>query len=520
MNIVIRADASVQIGSGHVMRCLTLANELREGGAEIRFVCRKLSGNLDKIIQKHHFMISFLPEARSTVNVTNKGPYDVEWLGVSWEQDASETISAVQSFNIDWLVVDHYGIDNRWLRKLRKYVRNILVIDDLSNREFDCDILLNQTYGLSDTDYLGKVPEACKLLIGSKYSLVRPEFSALRGKAKEKRRKPIKIKRLLISLGNMDPENYTLRILKGLQNINWHTKPSIDVVLGADAPHLEVVKKYINYQSLEINLRTDVIDMEDLLLEADLAIGAGGTTSWERCCLGLPSILIQIADNQKKVINNLVKAGAAITVKDNDIESGLTFEFNRLQTDLSELYIISEQAFKITEGKGGRILASMMMPIISKHRKDVTLRYAKLSDTDLIFDWQSDPNTRKYFHNPLKPDYCEHQKWLKMKLNDSDCSLYIIEHDECPAGVVRLDYCLNKASGNEYYYVSVYIAPDQHNKGIGTIALEYISRMYGENVLHAEIHNDNCVSQYLFEKAGYVRQKNDRLYIRQPKTLV
>ncbi len=181
MKIVFRVDASLQIGSGHIMRCLTLADELVRRGADIIFVCRERLGNLINLIEAKRYQVIRLPQAQVEYIATTDDLYHAEWLGVSWEQDASDTIAVLGDEKPEWLVIDHYAIDRRWEQKLRPHVGKIMVIDDLADRPHDCDLILDQNlYQEMDKRYVNNVPESCQKLFGPKFALLRPEFAAAR----------------------------------------------------------------------------------------------------------------------------------------------------------------------------------------------------------------------------------------------------------------------------------------------------------------------------------------------------
>ena len=231
MKIVFRVDASLKIGIGHVMRCLTLAKELKQRNYEILFICKNLPGN---IIARINFPVSILPH----YGHSQSNSFYTEWLGSSQEQDSEQTIKVIPQ-NTDLIIIDNYALDELWHKQLRPYTDKIMVIDDLANRQFDCDILLNQNLGAQINDYKDKTPEGCKLLLGCDYALLRPEFAKLRDKALLKRTKTKKIKNILISMGGIDLANKTFEILQDISdNLN------IVVVLGSSSPHNKMIKSY------------------------------------------------------------------------------------------------------------------------------------------------------------------------------------------------------------------------------------------------------------------------------------
>jgi UDP-2,4-diacetamido-2,4,6-trideoxy-beta-L-altropyranose hydrolase len=295
MNIIFRVDSSTQIGVGHLMRCLTLADEFKQQNHTIAFICRKLAGNLISLIK---YSVLVLPKDD---NFQSDDLY-INWLGATQEQDAKQTLEVIPK-NTDLLVVDSYTLDEAWHKELKPYVKKIMVIDDLADRNFDCDSLLNQNLGSKKEDYKNKVPNDCQLLLGCEYALLRPEFSELRGKALEKRKNTKAIKTILISVGGSDINNLTYDILQDIPD-----QLIITVVLGASSPHNEIIQGCAKNKNITVIV--DSSNMAELMLDADLSIGAGGSTSWERCCLGLPTLLFVTANNQIKIAENLEKLKA------------------------------------------------------------------------------------------------------------------------------------------------------------------------------------------------------------------
>jgi UDP-2,4-diacetamido-2,4,6-trideoxy-beta-L-altropyranose hydrolase len=287
------------MGTGHLMRCLALADELRNKSHKITFICRELTGNLISLIK---YSVLVLPKNNSF----QTNDFYLNWLGATQAQDAQQTIEVIDK-NIDLLIVDSYALDEDWHQALKQYTKKIMVLDDLANRQFDCDILLNQNLGSQAEDYQSKVPDNCELLLGCNYALLRPEFTELRNQALEKRKDTKEIKNILVSLGGSDPENLTYEILQYLGSFN------VIVVLGATSPHTKTIVNYAKNKSIEVIINAN--NMAELMLRSDLAIGAGGSTSWERCCLGLPTLLYITADNQRKIATSLEQLGVVIIVR-------------------------------------------------------------------------------------------------------------------------------------------------------------------------------------------------------------
>lgn len=315
MKIAFRADASLQIGTGHVMRCLTLADALAARGAECAFICRAHPGNLLDLIRSkghsaHALPLSAAAGANSfATESTPQSPAHSHWLGATQSEDAAACAAILAELQPYWLIVDHYALDARWEEFLKQYCRKLLVIDDLADRPHACDLLLDQTFGRQPEDYRTWVPADCRLLCGSQYALLRPEFAALRPYSLQRRTEP-QLRHLLITMGGVDKDNATGQILKVLRDSPLPVDCRITVVMGATAPWLAEVQRLAQAMPWPTQVRVGVSDMAQLMADSDLAIGAAGATSWERCCLGLPTAMMVLADNQRYAASLLDKAGA------------------------------------------------------------------------------------------------------------------------------------------------------------------------------------------------------------------
>jgi len=332
------------------MRCLTLANALHDNGAEIIFVCRHHIGNLFSLIKSSNHTLLPLPSSNlsSTGRLTH-----AHFLGATQQDDAHQTIAAMKSIGrVDYLIVDHYSLDVEWEAAMRGYAERILVIDDLADRRHECEVLLDQTYGRDEKDYQTLVSEGCTILCGSQYALLRPEFSVLRKSSLKRREKP-QFRQLLISLGGIDSKNATGQILRKLKDCPLPTNCKIIVVVGSSAPYLVDVKLQASQMPWLTDVMVGVNNMAQLMVESDLAIGAAGSTTWERCCLGLPTIMLSLADNQKMVALNLQRGNAVILLNTDfdDIQSKLSNAFSSIR-DLNVLRNLSIKSASICDGLG------------------------------------------------------------------------------------------------------------------------------------------------------------------------
>ncbi len=349
MKIAFRTDASIQIGTGHVMRCLTLATELQQQGHDCRFICREHPGHLADFIAGKGFAVDLLPPpapdtAASDLNWNAHAP----WLGVSWLQDAEQTKSLLKDQPVDWLIVDHYALDTNWEQQLSAVTRQIMVIDDLADRAHHCSLLLDQTYGRSTEDYQPLTPNNCELLCGSQFALLRPEFAQWRDYSLQRRQKP-ELKQLLLNMGGVDKNNVTGQVLDALRESELPLDCRIVVVMGATAPWLKQVKQQAATLPWHTEVKVGVSNMAQLMADSDLAIGAAGATSWERCCQGLPTIMVVLADNQHTIAGMLQQAGAAAVAP---VIPQLAPSLNHLLTSPTSLLQMSSLAAEISDGQG------------------------------------------------------------------------------------------------------------------------------------------------------------------------
>ncbi|MDR1057389.1 MAG: UDP-2,4-diacetamido-2,4,6-trideoxy-beta-L-altropyranose hydrolase [Coxiellaceae bacterium] len=357
MNIVIRVDSSLEIGIGHFMRCLTLADTLRKFGSHVRFVCRHIMPQLNELLVKSEHDILLL-EGKDPSILESELEY-VGWLGVNQEFDAIETLKVLAGSRWNWVIVDHYALDYRWEDIIKKgSAAKILVIDDLFDKRHICDIFLNQNV-INNIEFLCdyKLPENTIRLIGPRYALLRDEFFTARSKV-EFRSGPIK--NILVSFGGIDINNVTSKVLKAF-SLDQELCVNIDVVIGAEHPCIDSIRTVCATKGYTCHVQPDKIS--ELMLAADLAIGAGGSTSWERCCLALPSVIISVADNQVPIVQELDRAGAAMYLGNESVitDKIISKTLDELYDDNKRLFDMSNKAFDMVDGKGkDRVLENII----------------------------------------------------------------------------------------------------------------------------------------------------------------
>lgn len=490
MKIAVRVDASVQIGTGHFMRCLTLADSLKQCGAQIRFFCRHLPEHLRVMLTSKGHEYALLDGAQNDATLDELA--HASWLGVSQAQDAGDSIQALSDEHWDWLVVDHYALDARWESTLRQTVQKILVIDDIADRRHDCDVLLDQNYYADmDKRYVGKIPSYCQLLLGPRYALLRDEFRKLREQVKP--RSGI-VKRVLVFFGGVDADNYTGLAIKALAELGVKGL-HVDVVIGAQHPHRTEIEAACAVHKYVCHVQTS--RMGELMAAADLAIGAGGSATWERCCMGLPALSICIADNQRKQIEDAAAEGLLYTPSgDGDLSGMLKKHTAALLENSSLLKLISNAAMKAVDGRGV-IRVSRVLSM-----GEIEIRSATDLDSQKIFEWRNHPAIRSVSRNSEPIKWEDHQSWFAAVLADKDRVLLIGHIKNQPIGVVRFD------KEGEVAEVSIYLVPEGGFAGQGRGLLLSAERWLklnrpGIKRIRAGVLGDNVSSQQLFLGANY-----------------
>lgn len=497
LRIAIRADASQEMGSGHLMRCLTLANELKSRRASVTFLLRKSAGPLVDSIRENGHAVQILPDNPAKTAVDFSETAYARWLPVTMARDAEQSACVLASLgDIDWLIVDHYALDERWQSVQRRHAKRICVIDDLANRRHDCDLLLDQNLveGMK-TRYDGLVPRDCRKLLGPNYALLRSEFAEAR---RTLRQRDGTIRRILIFFGGTDPTNQTGKALDALAVLG-RRDIAVDVVLGPMNPHIEAVRAQVLAMP-NVTLRVQVSNMAELMAAADLAIGAGGTATWERCCVGLPAIAIAVAENQRATVDRLNTAlvqfglGHASAVSTEQ----LSLTINLLSLVPTWLVGMSEAARQFVDGGGSRRVAT----ILASHALPLSMRVADYQDSALLLEWRNHPDVRSSSHTKHEISLTEHTAWLTRVLADPNQTVLIAEVEGRAVGVVR--FTVQETVAN----ISITVAPTQQNAGLGEqmlrITESWIERLRPQiERLDAEILPTNAASHRVFNAAGY-----------------
>lgn len=521
MHIAFRVDSSTIIGYGHVMRCLTLAHALMhelkaaqkkniEKGLLISFLCRNHQGHINQLILDANFNLLQLPAAKQEINAQNTD----SWLGASYEKDALQCITLIETLPvINLLIVDHYAIDHHWHTLMMPYYQKLFVIDDLANRELACDYLLDQTFNRNKESYQNLIPEYCQQLLGQNYTLLRNEFLLLR-KCAQRRRKErfdeldnkFSSTNILITIGGTDSDNLSqLALLSIRELITTQPKITVNLVISSQSVHLASLTTFCDEHTW-VNLIIDSNNMAKLMLSADIAIGASGGTAWERCCLGLPCLTMVNAENQQLIADNLSQAGAIINLGwyRSITTKTIISSINHLRNNSAVYDKMSDACFNICDGQGAAKVAGILTKQLIAISDKIEFQPVKLEDCELVYQWQSNKDIRRYARNPIPPKWEEHIKWYQSCLRDPNRSLYLLcESQKNIVGLLRLDKLAEETHSTDTYEISILIAPEHQGRGLATNALIKLKKLHKNASYIATIDNKNISSQKVFAKAGF-----------------
>jgi UDP-2,4-diacetamido-2,4,6-trideoxy-beta-L-altropyranose hydrolase len=483
------------------MRCLTLADALRQQGAECGFVTRDLQGHLAERIASRGFACHLLPVPRDGEQ-PHSPPAHACWAEVPWQQDAAETRAALSvGPPPDWLVLDHYAFDRRWEEAVLPPSCKLMVIDDLADRPHMADLLLDQNLGRDASDYDELLPDTAVRLIGPRYALLRPEFAELRAPTLIARaeRAAKGVKHLLISLGGVDLQNATAAILRTLPSCSLPADAHVTIVMGRNAPGLSEVRQLAAALPWSHEVLVDVTDMARLMAQADLAIGAGGGTSWERCCMGLPSIIIATADNQAVTVVAMQASSAALgtgPLSDSAFGHHLAVAVSKASQTLTGL---SQCAARICDGAGAQRVAAECW------RGRLRVRKAQMSDAEAIWRWRNHDDASAFYIDPNPKPLSDHLVWFANALTSPSCNLLIIEYDSLPAAHIRIDTSPDCPGEIE---ISIYLNPHFRGKRMAKrflLAAINSREISSDTVFVAKAHVKNYASVHLFLSAGFVQ---------------
>ncbi len=476
LRIVIRADASVARGTGHVMRCVALAQALRSKGHQVIFLQAESTPALTMRLAAEGLRVEFRP-------VEPGSPEDARW-----------TTELARREKADWVVGDSYAFADDWQQGIKAAGLGLLVLDDYGHAtRYHADFILNQNLSARAGLYPQRA-SSTKLLLGPRYTLLRADFLQHRGNAIVRR---TGTQRVLVTLGGSDPDDITSRVLAGLKAL---PEAEVVVVVGGSNPHREqLVKACAGHPKWRLVVNTS--EMAELMVWADVAVSAAGSTSWEIALLGLPGVTLVTAPNQVDIGPALERAGVAICLGEGrDLQpAALAAAVSRLLSDPVRRAQMGLRAAALIDGLGaGRVVTQLQA-------KQLAMRRATLADSRAIWELANDPDVRAASFSSTPIPWGTHQQWLLGKISSQRDALYLGEGpDHELIGQVRFSW---DAGGTAEIGVSV--AKSSRNAGWGSAL---ICRAMDEIVAHAPIRtvvayikSDNRASVGAFEKAGFKR---------------
>lgn len=479
-SVVIRTDSSTTIGSGHTVRCLTLAQALREFGADVSFVSRAAPGDFIGLVENSGFAVRRL-------------------VGDATEAaDAADTIATLDGWKPDWIVVDHYALGSSWEAASRPHAKKMLAIDDLG-RSHTTDALLDQNPAADLEHRYGHLPDGTVRMLGPRFALLQPDYAPLRPSVRRRSHPP---RRLLIYFGGGDPGDMTGRALRAFLALQC-SDILADVVIGSANPHAGSTRA-LAAAADNVAVHSGLASLAPLIIAADLSIGAGGATTLERLCLGLPSVVVTVADNQKPVAAELARRGLITWLGDEaDLQDDVLEEALRraIQEPFPDLLA---QAPEIDGRGAARVAAYMLLG-----RDDALfLRPVAEQDERLLLEWANDPQTRAMAFNPevIVPEV--HHAWLARRLADPDSRLFIATAaNGVEIGQTRFEH----RDGD--WIVSYSLDELHRGKGLGEPmlrrAIAALRQAGAIGQLLALVRPENAPSRRIFERLGFTQTAVD-----------
>jgi UDP-2,4-diacetamido-2,4,6-trideoxy-beta-L-altropyranose hydrolase len=397
----------------------------------------------------------------------------------------------------NWVIVDHYAIDERWERRVRPHCHRLAVIDDLADRDHDCDLLLDQNaVAGAEERYAGRVPGSCRLMLGARYALLQPQYAELHANA---RPRGTEIRRVLVYFGGADARNLTGLAVDALLALE-RPDIAVDVVVDPSHPYARSVAEQLARRA-NFTAHGRLPTLAPLMVAADLAIGAGGATTWERCCLGLPTLVITLAENQKPIARELDRLGALRWLGHQD-----EVDAEALRRALSEMIHAgtadawSRRALSLVDGQGTARVAEVLLLSAST---GLRARRAQARDETLLLRWASDPVVR---HNSFNQDVIspeQHHRWFQSRLANDACRIYMLETEMgVPVGQVRFEL------EEVHWSIDYSLDASFRGRGLGRVVLSAaISALTGEMgsvPLVARVKAENLVSARVFESLGFM----------------
>ena len=483
-------DASVEMGLGHLRRSMALAEALRQRGASVEFVTRDLGIDTARLLEADGYAPVTLPKPHRGFSSAPDAPAHAAWAGVPQELDADQTSAAVRE--ADWVVVDHYAFDRRWHETVaRETGARICAIDDLADRELRAALVIDHNWAPDHRARYRKLiqPES-RLLAGPRFALLGRRYSTAA---------PYEfcsdVRTLGIFMGGADAGQVSSLVLRACREVAGF-RGLVEVVTTSANPHLKKLADLCSRWPSTL-LRIDLPDLVEFFGRHDLQLGAGGGATWERCCLGAPTLALKCADNQVTVIDALAGLGVVRTVPEVSLNC-VGNAVAALLADVEGRHSLSVKSRALVDGRGCERAALALLA------DQVVLRAAMAEDAELVHDWRNDPRTRRYFHDSSEVPLEDHRQWWSRSLGDEDRLLMIACCAGRPVGSLRFDRCATAAR------VSIFVDPDLTGLGLGLGMLhagQELARSHPWRLerLEAEVLPDNRASRSIFESAGFER---------------
>ena len=408
--LLIRADANVSMGTGHVMRCLALAQAWQDSGGRSTFAMAESTPSLERRLREEGIEVERLEVSAGTA------------------EDAGETGSIASRKNAEWIVVDGYQFGSAYQSSIKKAGFKLLFMDDHAHAgPYSADLVLNQNLHASRGLYAER-DRSTQLLLGPRYAMLRREFRQWRNWRREIA--PVG-RKILVTMGGSDPDNLTARVIAAIQQVS---NPNLEttVLVGGSNPHLRSMEELIRRQKAPMRLLIDTSNISEWMTWADVAVAGAGTTFWEMCFLGLPSLLIALAPNQESVADTAGRMGIACNLgKQGEVSAATIAE--KLAALLNSENCRMKQSGsgrKLVDGRGaGRVVAFL---------SGLKLRRAVDSDCEIFWDWANDPEARAASFRSNGISWEEHAKWFRARLADPQAILYTAtDKDGARVGEVR-----------------------------------------------------------------------------------
>jgi UDP-2,4-diacetamido-2,4,6-trideoxy-beta-L-altropyranose hydrolase len=486
-NLLIRADASVEMGTGHVMRCLALAQAWQDAGGSAAFAMAESTPATVARLAAEGFQVCPVAESAGT------------------KEDANSTAELARARAAEWIVVDGYQFGAGYLEIIKSSGRRLLCLDDAGGSEsYSADLVLNQNLNATEDLYLKRRPET-RLLLGTRYALLRREFVKWRGWKRDVETPGNKV---LITMGGSDPGNVTLEVLEALRTAVAGNLEAV-IVVGGSNPHFESIVRVAESFPGKIRVQRDAANMAELMAWADIAVSAAGSTCWEMCMLGLPAIVLDIAPNQERLSRELEREGCAIHIAQADFsQAGISSDNSKVVAIREKIELlmqssqirggISRRAAELVDGNGaGRVVAAM-------RAQAITMRRAESRDCRILWEWANETAVRRASFDSSPITWEQHVQWFAQQLGDADSSFLMFEYDRSiPVGTARF-----RATSDVDLEISVTIAPEFRGQGLAPGVLDEAAESAFERDsierIHAFIRTENRVSVKSFENAGFV----------------